>query len=267
ELAFAYRVRAEAESQLGQAEAARQDHERAKSLGYKPGPMASVSSHSLRALHERSFKAYQLARQAEGLIGLGKVGEARLVLEKATGLDCNTFTDIGHARLGHVSAQMAQYERAIAEYEKALNFSTRPEILYADMAAARLRQANIPEALKLYEKSLSIQLSEPIEKLKARLGVMVSGNPASPDYFSQVTGRGIARWPQSRLPLKVFMSAPAGIPGAKGSYKIAFVDALNMWTRVSGHRLRWIEVKSAAKADVVLRWTNRRADVVTDGGD
>jgi predicted Zn-dependent protease len=78
------------------------------------------------------------------------------------------------------------------------------------------------------------------------------------NYFSGLTDKGIAHWPKSKLPIKVFVSnekfANQIFQGA--SPQTILIESFDEWTEASKGYLKWQLVNKPNSADITCFWTN-----------
>ncbi|GEM_PF-1236656 len=77
----------------------------------------------------------------------------------------------------------------------------------------------------------------------------------SPDYLDAASDEGVYQWPQSKLPLKVYMTPGNSVPGYRSDYPEILSASFDEWVKASDYRLSWVRVYDRSKADVVVTWT------------
>jgi predicted Zn-dependent protease len=83
------------------------------------------------------------------------------------------------------------------------------------------------------------------------------GNTNATDYLSSVCGEGTYTWQSQHMPIKVFISDGTGVPGYKPVFQDYIRNGFTKWCNISENKLAWVEVKTAAEADVTVAWTDR----------
>jgi predicted Zn-dependent protease len=104
-------------------------------------------------------------------------------------------------------------------------------------------------------------------------------NGIKPNYLAAAAENGVARWPSSRLPIKVWIKDAASVPGYRESFKTAVEAALKDWTEATNNRIRFTPGAAASGATgaaeaaaengaITVSWTNNPKDMMssTEGG-
>lgn len=88
------------------------------------------------------------------------------------------------------------------------------------------------------------------------------------DYFAEISTEGAFRWARESLPLKVYITNGAGVPGFRPAYRQILIDAFNEWSQVSQGKIAWQLVSSVHEADIActFRGTPRSNDDGVEGG-
>jgi predicted Zn-dependent protease len=76
------------------------------------------------------------------------------------------------------------------------------------------------------------------------------------NYLSTVTQEGNFHWSPDRMPLKVYVSDGANVPGYRPEFRKMITDAFSEWCNTSNGVLSWKQVNSAKGADIVCSWTD-----------
>jgi predicted Zn-dependent protease len=86
-------------------------------------------------------------------------------------------------------------------------------------------------------------------------------------YVNHATRRAhneeIYRWPENKLPIKVFIGAGECVKGYQSSFRQFLVEAYTKWADASNGKLSWQLVDSKADADVVCAWTDELPTIAT----
>lgn len=94
--------------------------------------------------------------------------------------------------------------------------------------------------------------------------VVKPSHPAGDYLLSVAHDEGVSRWPQERLPLKVFVAQGRNVRAYRPSFRAELLSALNEWVTASAGRISFRLVQSPAEADIVCRWTDRAAPGTSD---
>ncbi len=76
-------------------------------------------------------------------------------------------------------------------------------------------------------------------------------------YISDISHDGIYTWEADKLPIKVFVSDGAGVPGYRPQFGGYIRQSFDEWCQASGNKLSWVEVQDANTADVTVNWTDK----------
>lgn len=96
----------------------------------------------------------------------------------------------------------------------------------------------------------------------ARLSGPVS-TAAQPDfsgtdnYLPDVCQQGVYQWPTSRLPIKVYISTGANVPGYRPNFPGMIRESFNTWASASNNKISWKEVSDRSAADITVDWTTQ----------
>ncbi len=196
--------------------------------------------------------------------------QARQLLERAAELEPNSPTV--RCNLGLAYQNSGNINRAISEFQRALELA--PDMPQATLNLAGCYQSlgRSREAISWFEKYLQLspqsaeagQVRDIIAQLRAA-AEQPGSDPGAPDYLQAVTAGGTYRWPQHKLPLKVYIAPGRGAQGFRASFRQALVEAFEAWAAASGDRLSCVLVTDPLSADVACDWTNDAQEVSKAG--
>jgi tetratricopeptide (TPR) repeat protein len=212
----------------------------------------------------------QLFAESLRLLKVNRAYEARKLLERAALLRPG---DPGiHCNLGLAYQNSGHLVKAVSEFSTALRLRPGMPEATLNMAGCYQSLGQTQEAISWYQRYLyenpgaadRAQVADIIQALKSSAGKPGS-DPTTPDYFDAITADGAYRWPQSKLPIRIFIYTGAGVQGFRESFKIQFVEALDAWMRASQNRLAYVLVEDKNGADLVCDWTANPAEVSEAG--
>lgn len=76
------------------------------------------------------------------------------------------------------------------------------------------------------------------------------------DYFAQIKEVGLARWPGSRLPIKVYIESNSKVPGFRPEFVTILRLAFKDWEQASGGKIASQFVDTANGATIACLWTD-----------
>lgn len=77
------------------------------------------------------------------------------------------------------------------------------------------------------------------------------------DYIADVSREGTYTWEADKLPIKIFVSSGAGVPGFRPQFNSYIKTSFDRWCEASGNKLSWVEVQDPTKADITVYWTDK----------
>lgn len=86
--------------------------------------------------------------------------------------------------------------------------------------------------------------------------ISASDDLRSDNYLLHACQSGLARWPKSRMPVKVMITPGADIPHYKPAFASILRDAFEKWVKASSGRIEIRYTEDAKKADMSCTWTN-----------
>ncbi len=199
-------------------------------------------------IYERVCKelpAFAEAHQMYGaaLLKLSRANEAELELKKA--LELKPDLPAATVNLGSVYQMQGKYEKAVAEFEKYLK--AYPNGQNAGMVRAMVN------ALKT-------------ETARSR---GVESSKGKDNYLSESLALGAARWPSSKMPLKIQIKKAVGVKGYKSEYLQVLKDAFSEWQEASQNKIsfKFIDDENG-DSDISCTWLDDPNKVINpaEGG-
>ncbi len=86
-------------------------------------------------------------------------------------------------------------------------------------------------------------------------------NQPSGSYFADATRQRVAHWPNSAMPLKVYLLEDDKIKGYSPKYYAALKDAFSQWTDISDGKIQFEFTDKKSKANIVCAWTDDAHDM------
>lgn len=179
-----------------------------------------------------------------------------------------------HHNIALALAKLGRPEEAISHLKIALELN--PNLSPALLTLGGLYQTTgqIERAMDTYRQyikrfpkdSETPKLSNLVRGLENLSGKMSAGAATSPapadgaredsgsDYLAAVTKDGVFRWPQSRMPIKVFIRPGDSVNGYQPDYDQILVQSFQDWSEASAHRVRFVFVHSAGESDIECTW-------------
>lgn len=212
----------------------------------------------------------QLFAESLRLLKANRAYEARKLLERAALL---RPSDAGiHCNLGLAYQNSGHLVKAVSEFSTALRLRPGMPEATLNMAGCYQSLGRRQEAISWYQRYLDenpeaadrAQVADIIQALRSSAGKPGS-DPRTQDYFEAVAADGAYRWPQDKLPIKVFIGTGAGVEGFRESFRTQFIQALDAWMRACQNRLAYVVVEDKSGADLVCDWTANPAEVSEAG--
>jgi predicted Zn-dependent protease len=76
-------------------------------------------------------------------------------------------------------------------------------------------------------------------------------------YLPDVCKQGMYHWSASHMPIKVFISNGADVPGYRSTFNGMIRDSFDRWSQASGSKISWKQVSDRNAADVTVDWTTQ----------
>lgn len=186
---------------------------------------------------------------ALALAKVGKPNEAIGHLEKVVAISPNLSSS--WLTLGGLYQSTGQIDRAIATYK--IFLQRFPQ----DSEAPKI--ANLARGLEKVSRDMAGAQTGSPPAAAAGTGGLTAGEPE--DYLAEMTRQGVMSWPDSRMPIRVFIHPVQAMPTYHPSYQAILTGAFDDWSSASGGRVRFIFVPSAGDSDIECFWLNNPAEL------
>lgn len=187
------------------------------------------------------------------------------------------FAD-AHSNLGTVLVQQGKYDDAMAELQKATQLKPTSPPAWGTLATCYQSLGRTEDAIAAFKTFLQLSPDAP-EAAQVRSGIAmlenelkrtggakaVAQNPN--DYFEDATQNGIARWPQSRLPITVSIKPDPNVPGFRQEYVDVLKQAFTDWEEASQGAIKF-QFTDDPSAKIVCTWTDDTKQMISsaEGG-
>ncbi|MBX9568189.1 MAG: tetratricopeptide repeat protein [Candidatus Obscuribacterales bacterium] len=211
----------------------------------------------------KDIETYGKARAAIDQINAGHLSQARKFLEDAAKYDPSPVSKNVHQSLSYVYRESGNPEQAIVEAKKALQYDANDGGLMYTIALASQDIGEYDDAIVWLKRSLQYErdperrknAADMISELELDKPKLNSQANKAPDYLDSMVGAGGAcRWPQKKLPIKVFIKSGAGVKGFRSEYPSFIKHALDSWCSASGRKLAYKMVGDEKSADLSVTW-------------
>lgn len=209
----------------------------------------------------KQISTFHYVQEAQRSLQSGSYERVIELLEKAAAADPSPFSEAIHSNLCYAFQHLHRSEPALAEAKKAVSFDPENKgALYA-LAIAYGDNLKFDEAVQTLRQYMALQ-SDPdqrayaakiIEMFEADKAASESPASRAPDYCDKEKWK--VRWPQTRLPLKVYVASGKGVYGYKDSWASFVPSSLDAWCRASRDKLDYKIVDSPEDADIRVFWT------------
>lgn len=92
-------------------------------------------------------------------------------------------------------------------------------------------------------------------QMKSEKSKQVASNKVG-NYLGDVTGNGIFRWPDSKIPITVYIKDGEGVPGYRVDFDESIRDAFDQWEIKTRGLIKFKLVQEPGKALMKVSWTN-----------
>lgn len=223
----------------------------------------------------RDIETYGKASGATDQIKAGHYLQARKLLEDAAKYDPSPVSKNIHQNLAYVLRELKKPELAVAEGKKALQYDGTDSSTMYSIALCLQDIGEYDESIQWLRRLLQYErdparrknASDMIAELESDKPKLNSVANKAPDYLESMVGsaRELHRWPQSKLPIKVFINSGAGVKGFRAEYPSFIKHALDTWCTASGRKLSFKIVSDENAADLTVVWLDTPIVMDEDG--
>ncbi len=216
-------------------------------------------------ISQERYQALQMLNQSIPLLQANQNQEAIDLLLQAEQL-APQIAEI-HNNLGLAMAKLGRNTEALQELETAKQLKPDLAATWLTLGGLYQSQGQVNEAVSTYSEFLA---RFPTHKDAGKINSLLAGlkkelaNGTIPrlnkqevnkeNYLGELVGH-LTRWPQAKLPIKVFIAPGTGTPGFLPQYTQVLEESLAMWQHASKNKVSFKRVDKAADADLVCSWT------------
>src|SRR5579883_973580 len=236
---------------------------------------ASDSPDSERPSKEQVETAQKLFAEGKKLLSAQQYRTSEEALRKSLQLDesndqCRLTYAICLYNLDRLYGALSNLE-AVAEKDP-----DNPDA-YLYLGHCYLKTRKTQEAIDAYERFIKLRPKDPErEKYVALIGALSSSGSASSrgsssvsagatssagatkcgDYLKEVFDAGVYRWPQSRLPITVFVEPADNLKGYRPEFDDILRHAFREWSSTTKNKIQFKIVNQKDKARMIITWTD-----------
>ncbi len=216
-------------------------------------------------ISQERYQALQMLNQSIPLLQANQNQEAIDLLLQAEQL-APQIAEI-HNNLGLAMAKLGKNTEALQELETAKQLKPELAATWLTLGGLYQSQGQVNEAVSTYSEFLT---RFPGHKDAGKINSLLAGlkkelaNGTIPrlnkqevnkeNYLGELVGH-LTRWPQAKLPIKVFITPGTGTPGFVPQYTQVLEESLAMWQQAAKNKVSFKRVDKAADADLVCSWT------------
>ncbi|MBX3153809.1 matrixin family metalloprotease [Candidatus Obscuribacterales bacterium] len=164
--------------------------------------------------------------------------------------------------------ESGRYWGALTKLEKIIETDRDDPAVYLYLGHAYSKARKVKEAARAYDTYLQLEPDAPdAEKYRTLVNVLqgqqrneprpVSGaGTASGDYMKETTATGLFRWPDSRMPIKVYIEPATAVPGYRPEFDDVLQHAFREWTTATDGKVKFEIVTNRDGAEMVVSWTD-----------
>lgn len=235
-----------------------------------------------RLISAEEYKALLLANEAYDAMRQEKYRMAADILNKA--LDLYPELPSAHTNLGLALTRLGRPDDAIEHLRIAIMLDPTRTAPWVNLASSFQSTGRLKDCVQTYNEylrrfpndNLAVKARDLVQHLQVEADEqdavekqIASSGASSNDYFPFTTASGTIKWPQEKLPVKVYIASGLRVPGFKSEYQGIMNDAFKSWSTASGERMKFNFVDKADGADIDCLWTNDYSKVSSpaEGGE
>jgi tetratricopeptide (TPR) repeat protein len=217
-------------------------------------------------ISQERYQALQMLNKSIPLLQANQNQEALDLLTQARQL-APQMAEI-HNNMGLAMAKLGRNAEALQELEQAKQLKPDLAATWLTLGGLYQSQGQINEALSTYSEFLQ---RFPSHKDAAKIGSLVAGLrkemasgmiSSSPNrteisrdnYLGELAGH-LTRWPESKLPIKVYIAPGTGVTGFMPQYQQVLEESFATWQQGAQGKVAFKRVNKASDADLVCSWT------------
>ena len=216
---------------------------------------------------QERYQAMQMLNQSIPLLQANRNQEAVDLLLQAEKL-APQLAEI-HNNLGLAMAKLGRNSEALQELEAAKQLKPELAATWLTLGGLYQSQGQVNEAIATYSEFMkrfaghkdASKIASLIAGLKKELANGTIPRYTPPDassrdnYLGELAGH-LTRWPDSKLPIKVYITPGKGVPGFLPQYTQILEESFATWQQGAQDKLSFISVKDPNQADLICSWTN-----------
>lgn len=239
-------------------------------LSYKGGSEAAFAQGQQyyldgQPISQERYQALQMLNKSIPLLQANQNQEALDLLTQAKQL-APQMAEI-HNNMGLALAKLGRNGEALQELEAAKQLKPDLAATWLTLGGLYQSQGQINEALSTYSEFLQ---RFPSHKDASKIGSLVAGlrkemangmistaraEISRDNYLGELYGH-LTRWPDSKLPIKVYIAPGTGVTGYQPQYQQVLEESLATWQQGSQNKVTFKRVAKPSDADLVCSWTS-----------
>jgi len=210
--------------------------------------------------------AQKLLVDGKKLLSEGRNQEAEPLLRKAVNADQSN----AEARLnyGMCLYHLNRYWGALSQLEKALELDKDNAQAYLFLGHCYSKTRKFGDAVRSYENYMAVNTSkDDAEKYQALINALkqqvasidskqVEQGTVAGDYMKETTATGLFRWPESRMPITVYIEPADSITGYRPEFDDVLRHAFQEWQTATRAKVRFEVVNKPDDAEMIVSWTD-----------
>ena len=218
-------------------------------------------------ISQERYQALQMLNQSIPLLQANRNQEAIDLLLQAEQL-APQMAEI-HNNLGLAMAKLGRNSEALKELEAAKQLKPDLAATWLTLGGLYQSQGQVNEAVATYSEFMqrfpghkdASKISSLIAGLKKELANGTIPRAPRPDssskdnYLSELGGH-LTRWPDSKLPIKIFINSGVGVQGFQPQYRQILEESFATWQQGAQDKFSFVMVKDKNQADLVCSWTS-----------
>lgn len=161
-----------------------------------------------------------------------------------------------------------RYWGALSNLEKILETDKENPEVYLYLGHCYMKTRKTGDAAKAYEQYLELNPdAADADKYRTLIDVLKAQSktqPKSPaqastitgDYMKESTALGLFRWPESRIPITVFIEPGDAVPGYRAEFDDVLRHAFREWETATEGKVKFDVVSQRDGARMIVTWTD-----------
>ncbi|HEY9871145.1 MAG TPA: tetratricopeptide repeat protein [Candidatus Obscuribacterales bacterium] len=240
---------------------------------YWPASASEVYTVNGKEVSRQVYEAQRLANQGAMLLRAGKYAEASVPLQRAVEMAPELAS--AQYNLGLALGKLGKTEEATERIEQAVALDKDLAAGWLSLAGLYQSSGKLDAAIATYKAFVKQFPQRPevprvnsilklLERQFARQSAVGPGAAgaqltAADNYLSEVTKSGVRRWPDKRMPLRVFIEPAADARGYRPAFPALVKQCFLDWQAASGGRVSFQFVAEPSRADITCSFTGDRA--------